>query len=177
MKLKFYFFSLAIFGLIATGCSSNQKPIVFLSAVKVPAFAESSAASPAELKGVSKVDEQGIDVAVFSYLLKQNLWDNGDYSAIFLQADDNVVQGLIQKFPHHNPPIKQSSHLDLHSAKMPLDRDTGLPVLILGTEIGAPKADGSVDVVGRWYAGNVVKGHDTFTLKKKGNDWIISAVK
>ena len=143
----------------------------------MPAFAESAAISPGELKGVSKVDEQKIDVAVFSYLLKQKLWDNGDYSAIFLQADDNVVQGMIQKFPDHNPPIKQSSHLDLHSAKMPLDRDTGLPVLILGAEIGEPNADGTVDVVGRWYAGSVVKGDYTFTMKKSGADWAITAVK
>ncbi|HZI30841.1 MAG TPA: hypothetical protein VFF11_00795 [Candidatus Binatia bacterium] len=148
-----------------------------MSEAKVPAFAESPAISAGELKGVSKVDEQKIDVAVFSYLLKQKLWDNGDYSAIFLQADDNVVDGMIQKFPNHQPPIKQSSHLDLKSAQMPLDKDTGLPVMILGTDVGEPEADGTVDVVGRWYAGSVVKGDYTFTMKKTGDDWTISTVK
>lgn len=166
--------------LLFTGCSNNQKPIVFLSAAKVPAFARNNTASSIKSQnthGLSKVDEQKIEMDVFSYLLKHKQWDNGDYSAIFLQASDNVVQGLIQKFPNHQPPIKQSSHLDLHSAKMPLDRDTGMPVMILGTEIGKPKANGTVDVIGRWYAGSVAKGDYTFTLKKTRGAWKIVSVK
>lgn len=176
-RVAVFCLSAMLFALLATGCSSDQKPIVFLSETKVPAFAENSAASASELPGVSKVDEQKIDVAVFSYLLKQKLWDNGNYSAIFLQSDDGVVNSMIQKFPDHNPPIKQSSHLDLKSAQMPLDHDTGLPVMILSADIGEPNADGSVVAVGRWYAGSVVKGDCTFTLKKNGDSWTIASVK
>lgn len=174
--MKHIFIGLGLLALAAAGCSTDERPIVFLSEVKVPGYVENPSGSLKETQGLSKVDEQKIEIAVFSHLLRQKLWDNGDFSAIFLQADETVVDGMIRKFPHHAPPIKESSHLDLDSAKMPLDRDTGLPVLILNADIGALKPDGTVDVVGRWYAGSVVKGDATFTLKKAGEDWSVAVV-
>jgi hypothetical protein len=110
-------------------------------------------------------------------MLDKHPWNDGDYAAIFLQADDSVVDAMMNKFPKRNPPIKRGDRLDLRSAKTPLDRDTGLPVLILGADAQEPAADGSVAVAGRWYAGNDVKGYFNFVLKKSGEDWTIAGVK
>lgn len=171
MNMKFQCCGAVLLAGLAAGCATDQEPIVFYSEARIPA----TAAQPADAaRGLSKLDEQKIDVAVFSHLLTQHFWDNGDYSALFLQADDEVVTAMIQKFPDHNPPLKQSSHLDLRSAQSPLDRDTGLPVMILGVDMGDPNADGSVEAVGRWYAGTAVKGSYSFTLKKAGDDWTIA---
>ena len=159
---------------LAAGCSSNKEPIVFYSEAKIPAAMTEAAAVA---KGLSKADEEKIDLVVFSYLLDRHAWESGNYTALFLQADDTVVDGMIRKYPNHIPPIKQSNHIDLRSKQSPLDKDTGQPVMILGVDVSDPNADGTVDVVGRWYAGGAVQGSYTFNLKKTGDDWPIVTVK
>lgn len=174
MKLKVQFLAAGLFALLTAGCASNDETIYFTSAVKIPAAATQPA--PA-LIGLSKEDEQRVDLVVFGYLLDRHLWDDGNCSALFVQADDMVVDALIRKYPTHIPPIKQSSHLDLRSNQSPLDKDTGKPVMILGADVGDPKPDGTVDVTGRWYAGGTVQGSLAFSMRKTGDAWTIASVK
>ena len=37
--------------------------------------------------------------------------------------------------------------------------------------------DGTVEAIGRWFAGDAVTGFYTFQLKKSGEDWHIESVK
>ena len=160
--------------LLAAGCASNDEPVVFYSTPKIPSFASGATA---KTKGLSKDDEMKIQTVVYGYLLDRHFWEGGDYSAIFLQADDSVVDAFIKKFPDHVPPIKPSSHVDLRSNQSPLDKDTGKPVMILGADVGELNADGSVDVIGRWFAGGAVKGSYTFLVKETDGEWSIASVK
>ena len=160
--------------LLAAGCASNDEPIVFYSAPKIPAF---SAAAPAVTSSLSKVDEKKIQTAVYGYMLDRHVWEGGDFSALFLQADDDVVDAMIAKYPHNIPPLKQSSHVDLRLSQSPLDKDTGRPAMILSADVGEPSADGSVAVTGRWFAGARVKGSSSFQMKKSGDEWTIVSVK
>lgn len=174
MNVKLEFIGMVSLALLAAGCASDKEPIVFISQVKIPA----SLGEPAlGSKGLSKEDEGKVDLMVFSYLVDHHIWENGTYSALFLQADDGVVTAMLQKYPDHVPPIKSADHLDLRSPQSPLDRDTGLPVLILSADAGEPDAEGLVSATGRWYAGVSVKGSFSFSLKKKGGDWTIAGVK
>ena len=159
-------FPMAVLGVLLTaGCNTKQETIYFASEVKVPATKE--VVSPVVL-GLAKTDEEKIDLQILSYLLDRHFWEEGNYSALFMQASDPVVKTLIAKYPNHIPPIKESYHIDLHSNQSPLDKETGLPVMILGVDVSDPKTDGSVDVIGRWYAGGVVQGFKTFSMKKTG---------
>ena len=174
MNQKFQFIGGILLAALLAGCAASDRPIIFTSDAMIPAeMAEASAAA----KGLSQADERKIDLLVFSYLLERHFWGDGAYSAFFIQADDEVVAALIQKYPHHVPPVKTSDHLDLRSSQSPLDRDTGLPVLILSAEAGEPQTNGLVTVTGRWYAGATVAGAATFAVKKAGDDWTIASVK
>ena len=174
MNVKFIFGALFC-ALLTAGCGTDE-PIYFASAAKMPVeMAEASASAAA--KGLTKADEEKIDVVVLGYLLDRHFWEGGNYTALFLQADDKVVALMMAKYPNHNPPIKESFHIDLRSNQSPLDKDTGKPVMILGADVSDPNTDGSVDVIGRWYAGGAVQGFYTFNLKKTGDDWTIASVK
>jgi hypothetical protein len=116
-------------------------------------------------------------LVILSYLLDRHFWEDGNYTALFLQADDAVAAAMMKKYPNHNPPIKESYHIDLRSNQSPLDKDTGKPVMILGVDVSDPNADGTVDVIGRWFAGGAVQGFYTFKLQKTGDDWPIVSVK
>lgn len=172
--MKLPFFCAGALALLLAGCSTKQPPIVFLSQPQLPAYLTNPAAAA---PGLSRTDAQAINVAAFTKLLDLHPWGGDAYAAIFLQADDRVVNAMIEKFPRHNPPIKAADQLDLHSAQQPVDRATGLPALILSTELSPPAADGSVMVKGNWYAGPEAKGATTFTLKKSGGDWIMAGEK
>lgn len=167
--------SLTFVACLLAGCdSTNNEPIYFASAVKLPpAVAVMSPVAPS----LSKADEEKIELVVLSNLMERHFWEDGNYSALFLQADDKVVALMMTKFPNHNPPIKESYHIDLRANQSPLDKDTGKPVMILGADVSDPNTDGSVDVVGRWYAGGAVQGFYTFNLIKTGDDWTIASVK
>jgi hypothetical protein len=175
MNLLKNLFSLTFIAGLLAGCdSTNNEPIYFASAVKLPtAVAVMSPVAPS----LSKADEEKIELVVLSNLMERHFWEDGNYSALFLQADDKVVALMMAKFPNHNPPIKESYHIDLRANRSPLDKDTGKPVMILGADVSDPNADGSVDVVGRWYAGGAVQGFYTFNLIKTGDDWTIASVK
>lgn len=174
MKLKHQFLGAGLLALFAAGCASNDEPIVFKSAAKIPA----SVTQPAPtIIGLSKEDEHKIDLVVFGNLLDRHFWEGGNYTALFVQADDVVVDALMKKYPNHNPPIKESFHIDLRASQSPLDKDTGKPVMILGADVSDPSPDGTVDVIGRWYAGGAVQGFYTFSLRKTGDDWTIASVK
>ncbi len=174
MKIKLFIAVALLTLLLAAGCDGTSEKIYFASEAKVPAaVAEPSAA----VKGLAKADEEQIDLVVLSYLMERHFWEDGNYTALFLQADDKVVALMMAKYPNHNPPIKESYHIDLRSNQSPLDRDTGKPVMILGADVSDPNADGTVDVIGRWYAGGAVQGFYTFNLKKVGDDWTIASVK
>ena len=174
MKMKFQFLAASLLAMLVAGCASNDEPIVFSSEAKMPAaMAERSAVA----KGLSKDEERKIDLVVFGYLLERHFWEDGNYTALFVQADDLVVDKLMRKYPDHIPPIKQSYHIDLRNAQSPLDLDTGKPVMILGADVGELNLDDTVDVIGRWYAGSAVQGFYTFSLKRTGDDWPILNVK
>ena len=173
IKLSYIFSAAFLSGLLA-GCGTSSEKMYFASEAKMPAtVAVMSPTAPT----LSKADEHLIDMVVFGYLFDRHFWEGGDYTALFLQADDAVVDAMIQKFPSHVPPIKQSFHIDLRANQSPLDKDTGKPVMILGADVSDPDADGTVDVIGRWYAGGAVQGFYTFKLKKTGDDWTIASVK
>jgi hypothetical protein len=164
----------ALLTLFCAGCASNET-IPFASEAKLPEFA--SATPDHVAKSLAKADEDKIDEVIFSYLLERHFWEDGDYSAIFLQATDNVVERMQKKFSTHKPAIKASYHLDLRDNLAPRDKDTGKPVMILGVDANDPDADDSVAAIGRWFAGTAVQGFYTFTLKKSGSDWVITEVR
>ena len=163
----------ALLAALLAGCASNET-ITFTSAAKMPDFTPANAAAA---KSLAKADEDKIDLAVFSYLLDRHFWEDGDYTALFLQASDAVVDAMQKKYATHNPPIKASYHIDLRDNLSPRDRDTGKRVMILGVDANDPNADDTVDAIGRWYAGGAVQGFYTFTLKKVGDDWVIVEVR
>ena len=167
-------FSGAVLGLLlAAGCGRDE-PIYFASEARIPA---SVAAASTGSHGLSKTEEEKIEMVVLGCLLDRQFSTNGNCSAVFLQADDAVVRAMMRKYPKHIPPIKENSHIDLRSKQSPLDKDTGKPAMILGVDAGEPGSDGTVSVIGRWYAGVAVQGYDTFTLKKTGDDWPVVSVK
>ncbi|MEI7534759.1 MAG: hypothetical protein WCK57_10365 [Verrucomicrobiae bacterium] len=173
MKTKFIF-GAAVAALFSAGCGTSSDKIYFASEVKAP----SAMVSPEmRVKGLAKADEEQVDMLVLSYLLDRVISANNSYTALFLQADDTVVAAMMKKYARQQPPIKPSERIDLRSKQSPLDKDTGKPVMILGAEVNEPNADGTVDVIGRWFAGGVVQGFHTFTLKKTGEDWSIASVK
>ncbi len=172
MNTKLLFSGVGIIALLA-GCGTSHEQIYFASEVKIPA----SVGVNSPLPTLFRADDHKIDMVVFGYLFEHHPWQGGEYSALFLQADDEVVTALIQQYPNHVPPIKLSTHLDLRENQAPLDKDTGKPVMILGVDVGDPTADGTVDVVGRWYAGRAALGEYKFKLKKSGDDWTIVTVK
>ena len=174
MNQKFQFIGGVLLAILLTGCASSSRPIIFTSDAVIPAeMAEASAVA----KGLSKPEQQTVDLLVFSNLLERHFWGDGTYSAFFIQADDSVVAALIEKYPHHIPPVKPASHLDLSSNQSPLDHDTGLPALILSAESSELQANGSMAVTVRWYAGATATGSCVFSLEKTGDNWAIISVK
>jgi len=174
MKARLIISGALLSALFLAGCSTPAEKIYFVSETKLPAvLAEPSPV----VRGLTKADEEKIDLIVLSALLEKRFWEGGHDTALFLQADDKVVGLMIQKYPQHNPPIKPSTHIDLSSNQAPLDKDTGQPGMILGADASDLNADGTVDVIGRWFAGHAVQGFYTFKLKKTGEDWQVISVK
>ena len=127
-----------------------------------------------------KIDESSddfqIETAVYGYLLQRHFWDDHDYSAIFLKGSDVEVAAVRRAFPDHAPPIKPSYRVDIHPNRIPLDQDTGRPAMILSVDATEPKDD-RAEALGSWYAGGLVSGHYTFSLKKANGRWIIENVR
>jgi hypothetical protein len=121
-------------------------------------------------------DDFKIEMAVYGYLLEKHPWDNGEYTAIFLEGSDAWVTALIRKFPNHVPPIKPSSRVQLRPNQAPIDKDTGKPALILSAKAMDPTNDVS-EAIGTWYAGEAVSGLSAFVLVKVDGEWTIQSAK
>src|SRR5665213_3913998 len=94
----------ALLVLLFAGCRTDKDKIVFSDEGKVPQASTNSLPPPKP--SLSKVDQTKIEEQVFAYLLTRHFWDDGDYSAIFLQGDESEVAALRKEFPNHVPPIK-----------------------------------------------------------------------
>jgi hypothetical protein len=164
-------------GLLLTGLvgcvSSENIPLTDDSAIRIMA---QPAPRLAEKPALSEADRQAVEFAVFSQLLAHYFWDQKDYSAIFLQADEAQEKALIKQFPRHLPPVKPSYHSEVRPNQTPLDKDTGKPAMILSVEVSDPESNGRVQAIGRWYAGPAVTGFYTFTMAKSKDGWEVVSV-
>jgi len=159
VKMKAVFIFAAVFLCLLAGCRTDRK-------------AEDLGASR-KLEGR---DDFKIEMAVYGYLLGKHPWDNGQYSAIFLEGSNDWVAALIRKFPKHVPPIKPSTRAQLRPNQAPIDKDTGKPALILSAKAIDPTNDVS-EAIGTWYAGEAVSGLCAFVLVKVDGQWTIQSAK
>jgi len=178
MKSRFKIFFTAVCAVWLVGCAYNREEIQFgdehaLEPTNAPAPV---IAAPPQPQRLEKADLLKVEVAVYGYLLQRHFWDAGDYSAVFLQADDAEVTAIRRDSPNHAPPIKAASHAELRPGRTPVDKDTGKPAMILSVDALEPEG-GTVSAIGRWYGGDAVTGFYTFELKKNGADWVIESVK
>jgi hypothetical protein len=169
MKVKIFFTVFCVCSL--AGCSTNKEQIIF-SDEKIRSGVPKNETVVAAPQKLEKQDQFKIDAVVFGYLLERHFWDDGEYSAVFLQGEDSEVEALIKRFPNHVPPIKTSDRVELRENRTPLDKDTDRPAIILSAEISDP-TNQTVEAIGRWYAGGAVTGFYVFDLSKAGDDWVI----
>jgi hypothetical protein len=158
-KMKAISIVVAVFLCLLAGCRTGKQ-------------AEESGAS----RKLESRDDFKIEMAVYGYLLEKHSWDNGEYTAIFVEGSDAWVAALIRKFPNHVPPIKPSNRMQLHPNQTPIDKDTGKPAMILGVEAMDP-ANGVAEAIGTWYAGGTVSGLYAFVLVKVDGEWTIQSAK
>lgn len=156
---------------LTAGCVIDKAPIAFTDQPVGPETTNDAYVPPKP--GLSKNDQVKIEIQVFSNLLTRHFWDDGEYTAIFLQADDAELKMMQNKFPKHHPPLKPNYLADLRPNQMPRDKDTGRGAMILSVDVNEPEPDGSVQAVGRWYAGGAVSGFYTYVLQPKDGDWEI----
>jgi hypothetical protein len=154
-------FAAVCLGLLA-GCASHRP-------VKPPVDRSSS-------RELESRDDFKIEMAVYGYLLEKCPWNNGEYTAIFLEGGDVWVAALIRKFPNHVPPLKPSNRVQLRPNQTPIDKDTGKPALILSAKAMDPTNDVS-EAIGTWYAGETVSGLCAFVLVKVDGNWTIQSAK
>jgi hypothetical protein len=164
-----------LFLFFLAGCT-DKEPIQFseehMATLGVRAEAPAPASAKPEKPKLDKADLSKVEVAVYRELLQRSLWEAGNFSAVFLQGDDDEVAAIIKAFPNHVPPIKESSYADLRPNQAPLDKETGKPAIILSVETQEP-AGNTVRAAGKWFAGNAVSGSHIFTLHKSGDDWLV----
>src|SRR5476649_1577264 len=103
MKSKIIFAALCL--CLLDGCSTCKEQIIFSSEPSARQDTNTAAVLPPPKK-LEKADGLKVRAAVFGYLLSRHFWDDGGYSAVFLQGDDDEVGALIKKFSNHIPPIK-----------------------------------------------------------------------
>lgn len=167
---------LCLAAFLIAGCQTDKPKdaIVFTDDATIPK-ADTNSVALALLKKNSLLpaDERRIDQMVFSSLLSRHFWDDGGYTAIFLQADDDMVAALQKTFHDRKPPIKETYRADVQPNMTPRDKDTGQPAMILSVDVSDPEPDGSVIAIGKWYAGGAVAGFYSYQLAKNGNDWVI----
>ena len=158
------------------GCSTSREEIHFSDERSPEPTNAIAPAAPPQPQRLEKDDLLKVEIAVYGYLLQRHFWDTGEYSAIFLQADEAEVKTIRRAFPNHNPPIKAATHAELRPGRTPMDKDTGRPAMILSVDALEPERQ-TVAAIGRWYAGDAVTGFYTFALEKSGADWVIESVK
>ena len=162
------------FALLTAGCQSAKNDIVFSDSASIPRL-ETNALPVTRVTSLPKEDETKIEIQIFSNLLSRHFWEDGDYTAIFLRADDAEVSALQKIFPDRKPPIKESYRVDLKPNQSPRDKDTGKPAMILSVDMDEPAADGTVTAIGKWFAGGAVTGFYSYQLIKIGGDWVIES--
>lgn len=163
--------------LLWTGCRSTPtEPIVFSDEKSVQTQVNAPIATQPKARKLARADDEAVQRQVLVYLLGRHFWDNGDYTAVFLQTRDSLTEALRKEFPQHVPPIKPSYRANLMENRTPVDLDTGKDGMVLSVEVAEPNADDSVDALGRWYGGPAVTGFYTFHLHKAGEKWLIDKV-
>lgn len=173
---KFQFGFWLLLSSLLAGCAANKEKIVFSDEHSQTQARSVAAAVPVPPKKLNKRDLLKVELAIYSYLLQRHFWDDGEYSAIFLQGDEAEVAELIKKFPNHIPPIKPDYRAELRPGRMPVDKETGKPAMVLSVDALDPEGD-TVQAIGRWFAGDAVTGFYSFDLKKSDDDWEIENVK
>lgn len=161
----------------AAGCSEPKQNIVFSDDAEVRAAIVSNTKPVVVQPKLEKADELQIDGLIFGYLLDRHFWDLPNYTAVFLQADESEVRAMMKKYPNHVPPIKDAVHASVHPHRAPVDKDTRKPAMILSVDLNEPNPDGSIDAIGRWFAGDAVTGFRAFHLVKGDEGWKIADVK
>jgi hypothetical protein len=169
--VKWEFQLIALSAFLLAGCGTDQ----FKDERPQPQGRPDDSLVPSSKK-LDKQDLFKVELAVYGYLLQRHFWDDNEYTAIFLQGEDDEVDALIKQFPNHVPPIKTSDHAELFLNRTPIDKDTGKPAMILSVDALDP-VNGMVEAVGKWYAGGAVSGFYTFSLQKSGDDWMIENYK
>jgi hypothetical protein len=169
MKWKFQLIALSAF--LLAGCGTDH----FNDERPQPQGRPDDSLIPSSKK-LDKQDLFNVELAVYGYLLQRHFWDDNEYTAIFLQGEDDEVDALIKRFPNHVPPIKKSERAELLQNRTPIDKDTGKPAMILSVDALDP-IDGKVEAVGKWYAGGAVSGFCIFSLQKSGDAWVIESFK
>ena len=168
------FLAAGIFISLLAGCATDGEDIKFAGEKNLPPLATNSPATVLlKNNSLPVAEEQKIQAAVFSSLLTRHFWDDAGFTAVFLQADDEVVAALQKKFSDRQPPIKETSRISLLPGFPPRDKDTALAAIILSADVNDPEPDGSVNVVGKWDAGGAVTGFYSYRLLKTGDDWTI----
>lgn len=173
MRHKYH--AVFLFACLLVGCRADKETFTF-GGEHLPPPEDTMTKIASEPKELSRQDSFKIELAVYGYLLQRHFWDDGEYSAIFVQGSDDAVDAMIQEFPNHFPPIKTSDRVQLRPNRAPIDKDTGRPAMILSVDALDPEGD-TVQAIGRWYAGGAVSGFYTFALKKTGDDWVIESSK
>ncbi len=158
---------------LTTGCVNYSEKIVLTSE---PARYQPPAPVTAAALGLTRAEVTQVEREVFTQLLQRDFGDEADFSAVFLQTGERETVLLQKKFPHHHPPIKQLWHGDIRTGFSPMDKDTGRAALVLSAEATDPE-DGVVTGIGRWNAGETVKGFSTYKLQKTGGAWLVQGAK
>ncbi len=158
------------------GCSTSKEEIRFGDEHSPERTNADATTAVPQTPRLEKADLRKVETAVYGYLLQRHFWDAGEYSAIFLQADDAEVEAMRRTFPNHIPPIKAGYRAELRPGRTPVDKDTGGPGMILSVDALEAEGD-AVAAIGRWYAGDAVTGFYTLELKKSGAEWVIESVK
>jgi len=105
-------FLATVIALGTAGCRSAKNDIVFTDDASLPRL-ETNAVAPVKASSLPKADETKIELQVFSNLLTRHFWEDGEYTAIFLRADDAEVAALQKSFPDRKPPIKEGYRADI----------------------------------------------------------------
>ena len=162
--------------LMLAGCATDRETIVFSDEIPRQSIRNDSLPAPPPKKSLEKPDRIQIEAEIFGWLLQRHFGDDGGYSAVFLQTGEAETEALMKRFPGHVPPIKPLLRVEMRPGRSPLDRDADRPAMILSVDTLDPE-DGTVEAVGRWFAGDAVTGFYTFDLKKIGGEWRIESVK
>jgi hypothetical protein len=153
------------------GCARHYEKIEFLSEGPLTHI---DSAAPPQKPSLTGAEVKQVEQQLFEHLLNGHFGDDGDYSAIFLQADEAQTDALMKEFPQHLPPVKPLWHANIRPGLSPQDKDTGKPAMIFSCEVGEPDGD-TLTGVAHWYAGEAVKGFYPVTFKKTSTGWAASA--